>query len=203
MKHFSTVGAWGTLLPYSSGFRLRIPSWVALVAAIPLLALAGLATIARSLPLQLLFGVPGSLFGILWAMSRRVSMNFGLIRINRETREAIFTDRDGSEQSVQFGRFLSIKIERVITGKTYSWRAVLCGTDGNLVLETGSFQSRLAKWISPIANWLNIPVSVSREDISGIEWLLTPQFRTNPYPNLTSQSPGSTQKTSHVGDFRR
>lgn len=169
MKHFSTVGEWGTLLPYQNGLRLRIPSWVALLLAIPLLALFAAALITQSLPMQLFFGVPAALFLGLWFMSRRVSRHSGLVRINQETKQATFTNRDGSENTVHFGQFQSIKIERVVAGHTYAWMAVLCGTSGNLVLEMGySFQRSLIKRVSPVATWLGIPVEVSDKTT---EWL--------------------------------
>lgn len=182
MKQFSADGEWGTLLPYSSGLRLRIPSWVALILAIPLLVLCALASIAHSLPLQLLFGVPGILFLALWLMSRRVSNEFGLVRINRDAKLAVFTNRDGTESTVQFGRFLSIKIERVVIGPNYSWMAVLSGESGQLILEMGySFQRSLIKRVSPVATWLGIPMEVSDKKVYLTEWLATPNFRTNPY----------------------
>jgi len=184
MKHFSTAGEWGTLLPYQNGLRLRIPSWVALLLAIPLLVLFAAAFVTQSLPMQLLFGVPAALFLGLWFMSRRVSRHSGLVRINQETKQATFTNRDGSEYTVHFGQFQSIKIERVVAGYTYSWMAVLCGASGNLILEMGySFQRPLIKRVSPVAAWLGIPVEVSDKKTYLAEWLARPDFRTNPYPS--------------------
>lgn len=183
MKHFSAEGALATLLPYQGGLRFRFPAWLALVMAIPLLGLAALVAGAGSVVLLLLFGVPGVLFLILWAMSRRTSSDSGLIRIHREQHRAIFTDRDGSEASVCFGRFLSVRIEKVVTGKTYSWRAVLYGSEGCLVLETGSVRSALIDWVTPVAHWLGIPVELSNQEIDGLAWLLTPRHRLNPYPD--------------------
>ncbi len=185
MKHFSTDGAWGTLLSYQSGLRLRIPSWVALVIAIPLLVLSAVAFLGQFLLMQLLFGVPGVLFLVLWFMSRRVSRKFGMIRINREAKLAVFTNRDGSENTVHFGQFQSIKIERVIAGGTYAWMAVLRGDSGNLILEMGYwFQRPLIKRVSPVATWLGIPVEVSDRKTDLTELLVRSDFRTNPYPSL-------------------
>ncbi len=185
MQQFSTDGEWGTLLPYSGGLRWRIPSHLALIPAIPLLVLCGLATIADSVPLQLLFGAPGILFLALWFMTRRASNKFGLVRINRGTKLAVFTNRDGTESTVQFGRFLLIKIERVVIGPNYSWMAVLSGENGQLILEMGySFQRSLIKRVSPVAAWLGIPIEVSDQKINLTEFLSRPDFRTNPSPSL-------------------
>jgi hypothetical protein len=196
MKHFSTDGEWGTLQPYRSGLRLRIPSWFALIIAIPLLVLCAAAFVAHSLPAQLLFGVPGALFLVLWFISRRVSRDFGLVRINQKTKLGVFTNRDGSENTVHFGRFQSIKIERVLAGHIHSWMAVLCGDSGNLILEMGySFQRPLINRVTPVATWLGIPIEVSDRKIYITEWLARPDFRTNPY-----SSPQHMPNPSFKGD---
>ncbi|WP_324780987.1 hypothetical protein [Thiobacillus sedimenti] len=196
MKPFSTDGEWGTLLPYSRGLRMHIPSWVALILALPLLVFAAAGIFAHSIVVQLLFGVPGLLFLALWGMTRRHSKKFGTVRINQNTKVAIFTERDGTETSVQLQRFLSIKIQKVIKLHTYSWMAVLCGESGHLILETDfSFQNSLIKRIAPIGNWLGIPIEVSTEEVNFLDWLSTPDFRTNPYPSrnacLTNHSSGT------------
>lgn len=184
MKYFSTAGEWGTLLPYSGGLRMRIPSWAALILAIPLLVFAATGIFTHSIVVQLLFGVPGILFLTLWGMTRRVSKTSGTVRINRSTKTAIFTAVDVTETSVQFQRFLSIKIQKLITLQTYSWMAVLCGETGHLILISGfSFQDSVIKRITPIANWLGIPIEISTEQVNIHDLFSTPGFFTNPYPS--------------------
>ena len=135
----------GTLLTYSRRLRMRIPSWVALVLAMPLLVFAIGGIFAHSIVVQLLFGVPGLLFLTLWGMNRRVSMRFGTVRINQNTKVAIFIERDGTETSIRFQRFISIKTQKVIKLQTYSWIAVPCGDSGHLILEDLSLQDALIK----------------------------------------------------------
>ena len=166
--------------------RLRIPSWLALIVAIPLLmfaAVGGFIHTEDAIVLQILFGVPGLLFFLLWIMSRRRSKRFGFVRINRNTRMAFFSESDGTETSVQFQRFLSIRIQKVIKLQGYSWMAVLCGETGNLILELEfSFKNSLIERVAPVGDWLKIPIEVSSESVNFLDWLSTPNFRTNPYP---------------------
>ena len=184
MNDFSTDGEWGTLLPYSRRLRLRIPSWVALMLAIPFLVFGVMSLIVQSPVVALLFGVPGLLFLLLWVMTRRASKKSGTVRINRITKTAFFTEGDGAETTIPFQRFQSIKIHRLIALNTYSWMAVLCGETSNLILVSGfSFQGSVVKRISPVAQWLGIPIEVSNEDVNILDSFSTPNFRTNPYPS--------------------
>lgn len=195
MKDFSTDGEWGTLLPYTRGLRLRIPSWIALIPAIPLLVFGVLGLIAHSLVVMLLFGVPGFLFFLLWVMTRHASKKSGTVRINRDTKMAIFTEGDGAETTIEFQRFRVIKVHRLIALNTYSWMAVLCGETSKLLLISGfSFQNSLIKRVSPVAKWLAIPVEVSTEDVNILEWLSTPNVRTNPYQSQQNASDKSSKR---------
>lgn len=195
MKDFTTDGEWGTLLPYTRGLRLHIPSGVALIPAIPLLIFGVLGLIVHSLVVTLLFGVPGLLFLLLWVMTRRASKKSGTVRINRDTKTAIFTESDGSETAIQFQRFDVIKIHRLITLNTYSWMAVLCGETSNLPLISGfSFQNSVITRVSPVAKWLGIPIEVATEDVNILEWISTPNFRTNPYPSQQGRAKPSLKR---------
>jgi hypothetical protein len=197
MKHFSIEGDWATLRPYRRWFSLWIPSWVALFVSIPLLAFAfiGFLLIPEYWPSLLFIAVPGGLFAALWVTTRRVPKKFGLIRINRKTNEAIFIDRDGSEVNVQFGCFRFINIEKFVVLRSYSWRAVLSGTNGYLVIDGGLSQKGVINWVSPVAKWLAIPIEISQEIIDGMACALSHCPQINPYPSRTSLKAGPYDKS--------
>jgi len=180
-KHFSTDGKWGKLLPYQKGLRFRIPSWIALLIAAPFLIFFEAAIFTGSVPMQFLFGVPGALFVALWLTSRRISPRFGRVRINKEEKLGVFTNKDGSESTVHFGRFQSINIELLIADRnTYSSMAVLYGETGSLILETGLSRPSLINRMSPVAAWLEIDIEVSDKKTYLSKLLFKPDFRTDP-----------------------
>ena len=184
MSNFSIDGDMGTLQPYNRGLHSRIPAWVALFIAIPLI-LASLfaASVPNTGPWQFIFGIPGGLFFILWVSGRGTSKQYGIIDINKRTVEATLVDRTGCKRTVEFGDFLSIQIERLVTRQGYLWRGVLSGREGNLVLISGVFSQRgVVNWLTPVASWLAIPMKVSETAIDGIKWALMPDREINPYP---------------------
>lgn len=186
MRKFVHEGAWGTLHPSKGGMRINIPSWLALLFAIPLLGIAVLLLVS-SLPFIinfLVFWLPGGLFLGLWASSRGVSKDFGLLRINKETTESIFTERDGSQINVVFGHFTSLKIEPVrFANNSIVWRAILCGENCYLVMDGSYSKNKVIKWFAPLADWLGIELDISSEVVDGSGWMLNPPPRTNPYPD--------------------
>jgi hypothetical protein len=115
-------------------------------------------------------------------MDRRISKRFGLVRINRDVKLAVFTERNGSETTVKFGRFLSIRIEPVFTPKGRFWRAVLRGIDGNLAIDSGFSHRGVVGWVSPVAEWLQVPIETSQEGIDVFAWTSSSNRWTNPYP---------------------
>lgn len=111
----------------------------------------------------------------------------GLLCIDNKSNSVGFINNDGSKASIAIGKFTSIKIEKLINPKGYTWRATLFGSNKAVVLETDITQKALVRWIQPVSDWLQIPVEFPDETIDGLLWTLTANRRVVPYP--TKHSP--------------
>ena len=166
-KDFSADGDIGALKPLSSGLFLRLPSWVALLFATPLLLLFVITLLFPvGFILPLFFGTSASLLLLLWHFSRKASKRAGLIRIHRKTGDVLVVQKDGSEQLTHLGSFRRIRINKTKLLHGYSWWAFLEGERGELPLSVGFTISRLLiRKLSPVADWLRIPIEQSNSDM--------------------------------------
>ncbi len=182
MHHFTVTKNLGTLKPYTRGLRYRLPSWFALITAIPLLTISFLSVQIKSILFAYIFGISGLLFFTLWFFDQKAVKNANLLCIDNKSKSVEFINGDGYKNLVNFGDFTSIKIEKMNIQNGYIWRATLLGTDNAIVLETGFTKKQLVKWIRPVSNWLQIPIEISDEIIDGLSWAVTANRKINPYP---------------------
>lgn len=160
---FRIDGDVGSLKFLRSWFFIQIPSWVALLLAAPLLLLfiASL-FIHASFLFPLVFGVSSFLFLLLWQSSRKISIKAGDMRIFKQSGEVSIVQRDGTEQLKQIGNFQCVTIAKVVGFEGYVWMAFLEGEAGELPLSVGfTFRRLLIRRVSPIAEWLRVPIKVS------------------------------------------
>ena len=166
-KDFSADGDTGTLKPLHRGLFLNLPSWVALLFAIPLLLLFAITLIFQAgLILPLFLGTSAALFLALWHFSRNASKRVGLIHICRKTGDVSVVQKDGSEQISHLGSFCRIRINKVRSIQGYVWWAFLEGERAELPLSVGfTFSRLLIRKLSPVAEWLRIPIEQSNSDM--------------------------------------
>jgi hypothetical protein len=162
-QEFTIDGDIGLLRPPRTGWFFRFPSWVALVFAIPLLVLFLISSaFYTDFVFPLFFGLSSSLFFGLWYSSRKIAKNAGLIRIYRNSYGVSIVRKDGSEKEAQLGAFQRISIAKIVVVQGYTWGAFLEGETAEIALCAGfTFRRVLMRRISPIAEWLNIPIEIS------------------------------------------
>jgi hypothetical protein len=187
MNHFIINKNFGTLKLYNRWIRYRLPSWFALIIAIPLLAISYLSIQIQSSSISFfisfVFGASGLLFITIWFFDRKTVKNANTLCIDSALKSVEIVNKDGSKTIISIGDFTSISIEKITHPKGYVWRATLVGTDNAVVLETGSTKRQLAKWIKPVSDWLKIPIVFSDKAIDGISWMFQSNPRINPYPD--------------------
>lgn len=184
-QRFSTDGNLGTLRPALRLSTLRLPAWLALLPGLPMLTFALLLLVIpisqRQLVIQAFLAISGSTCVLFWMAARKVSRQAGMIRIDRDRGLIFLTGRNGSETRIPVGRFLSMRVEQVRIANRISWRAVLCGAETSVALDSGATRRSTRRHVSPVADWLNIPVEFPDYRIAGLTWVYAPDPGIDPY----------------------
>jgi hypothetical protein len=161
-KEFTVDGEAGTLQPLRSGLFIRFPPWVPLTLSLPFLLSFLAALLYGNLIFQLFFGAASFLFLISWYWSRKLAKDAGKIRIFKESGEASIVQRDGTEKVIRLGGFRRITIAKVVVLQDYTGGAFLEGEAAELLLCGGlTLRGRLIRRVSPVAEWLRIPIEIS------------------------------------------
>jgi hypothetical protein len=173
MPQLTINGDRGSLPAYpGDGMLLRIPCWIAFVLATPLTAIGilGLA-LAPSIVTVALAGFAAVPF--LFAFRCRSFARRAPLQILRSDRVVFVLDVRGRVHEIKAGEFVSIDLELVRGANLSAWRAVLRGTERNVVLASGaSSQRKLADWIQPVSAWLHVPVVQTERVIDGVAWVI-------------------------------